>query len=31
MKKNNKKLILFIFMISIVILVLWGGMSIRIR
>lgn len=25
MKKNNKKLILFIFMISIVILVLWGG------
>lgn len=31
MKKNNKKLILFIFMISIVILVFWGGMSIRIR
>lgn len=31
MKKNNKKLILFIFMISIVILVLWGVMSIRIR
>lgn len=31
MKKNNKKLILFIFMISIVILVFWGGMGIRIR
>jgi len=31
MKKNNKNLILFIFMIAIVILVFWGGMSIRIR